>query len=45
MPHVIYLHSALTQGRIKVHNDAERRRLMRFQKLDVGIAHGHRRAW
>ncbi len=38
MPHVIYLHSALTQDRIKVHNDADRRRLMRFQRLDVGIA-------
>jgi manganese transport protein len=40
MPHVIYLHSALTQGRIKTSSDAERRRLMRFQKLDVGIAMG-----
>jgi manganese transport protein len=40
MPHVIYLHSALTQGRIPAHNDDERRRLMRFQKLDVGIAMG-----
>jgi manganese transport protein len=38
MPHVIYLHSALTQRRIVVHNDDERRRLMRFQRLDVGIA-------
>jgi manganese transport protein len=40
MPHVIYLHSALTQGRIPVHTDSERRRLMRFQKVDVGIAMG-----
>ena len=40
MPHVIYLHSALTQSRIPVRNDDERRRLMRFQKLDVGIAMG-----
>jgi manganese transport protein len=38
MPHVIYLHSALTQRRIAVRNDDERRRLMRFQRLDVGIA-------
>jgi manganese transport protein len=38
MPHVIYLHSALTQRRIVVRNDDERRRLMRFQRLDVGIA-------
>jgi manganese transport protein len=40
MPHVIYLHSALTQSRIPVRDDGERRRLMRFQKTDVGIAMG-----
>jgi manganese transport protein len=40
MPHVIYLHSALTQRRIEVRNDDERRRLLRFQKFDVGIAMG-----
>ncbi|MEA2401394.1 MAG: manganese transport protein [Thermoleophilaceae bacterium] len=40
MPHVIYLHSALTQGRIKPHNDAERRELLRFERLDVGLALG-----
>src|ERR1700675_4987858 len=38
MPHVIYLHSALTQHRIKPQNDEERRKLMRFQRLDVTIA-------
>jgi manganese transport protein len=38
MPHVIYLHSALTQNRIVARGDDERRRLMRFQRLDVGIA-------
>ncbi len=38
MPHVIYLHSALTQDRIAVRDDAERKRVMRFQRLDVGIA-------
>jgi manganese transport protein len=38
MPHVIYLHSALTQRRIEVRNDDERRRVMRFQRVDVGIA-------
>jgi manganese transport protein len=38
MPHVIYLHSALTQNRIKPHDDAERRRLLRFQRIDVGVA-------
>jgi len=38
MPHVIYLHSALTQSRIQVRSDEERKRLMSFQRLDVGIA-------
>jgi manganese transport protein len=40
MPHVIYLHSALTQNRIPAHDDAERRRLLSFQRLDVTIAMG-----
>jgi manganese transport protein len=38
MPHVIYLHSALTQRRIAVADDAERHRLFRFQTIDVVIA-------
>jgi manganese transport protein len=38
MPHVIYLHSALTQNRISSRNDDERRRLLRFQRIDVMIA-------
>ncbi len=38
MPHVIYLHSALTQNRIRPRDDAERRRLLRFQRIDVTIA-------
>ncbi len=40
MPHVIYLHSALTKGRMPVHNDAERSRVLRFERLDVIIALG-----
>ena len=40
MPHVIYLHSALTQRRVVPQNDAEMRRLLRFQKVDVGLAMG-----
>jgi manganese transport protein len=40
MPHVVYLHSALTQSRIKAENDDERRELMRFQRADVLIAMG-----
>jgi manganese transport protein len=40
MPHVIYLHSALTQRRIAPRDDAERRRLLRFQRIDVTVAMG-----
>jgi manganese transport protein len=40
MPHAIYLHSALTQRRMPVRNDDERRRVLRFQRLDVIIALG-----
>jgi manganese transport protein len=40
MPHVIYLHSALTQGRIPADDDHERRRLLRFQRIDVSLAMG-----
>jgi manganese transport protein len=40
MPHVIYLHSALTQKRIKLENDAERRELLRFNRIDVTVAMG-----
>ncbi|HEX5925248.1 MAG TPA: Nramp family divalent metal transporter [Baekduia sp.] len=38
MPHVIYLHSALTQDRVKAADDAERRVLLRFTRIDVTIA-------
>ena len=38
MPHVIYLHSALTQNRIVPRNEGEARRLYRFTKIDVVIA-------
>ena len=40
MPHVIYLHSALTKGRTPVRNDAERTRVLRFQRTDVFVALG-----
>ncbi len=40
MPHVIYLHSALTQNRIRPRNDDEKRALLRFQRFDVTIAMG-----
>lgn len=38
MPHVIYLHSALTQGRVLPQNTAQARRLFRFELVDVVIA-------
>jgi len=38
MPHVIYLHSALTQERIEPADDGERHHLFRFMRLDVLIA-------
>jgi manganese transport protein len=38
MPHVIYLHSALMQGRIVTRNNAQLRRLFRFELIDVVIA-------
>jgi manganese transport protein len=40
MPHVIFLHSSLTQGRIVTLDDERRRRLYRFEILDVAIAMG-----
>jgi manganese transport protein len=40
MPHVIYLHSALTQRRIAPRDDSERRALLRFQRMDVTVAMG-----
>jgi manganese transport protein len=40
MPHVIYLHSALTKGRVQVRNDGERRQVLRFERLDILIALG-----
>jgi manganese transport protein len=38
MPHAIYLHSALTQGRMPVRDDEERRRVLRFERVDVIVA-------
>jgi manganese transport protein len=38
MPHVVYLHSALTQRRIVGRDDEEKRRILRFEKVDVVIA-------
>ncbi|KMY30782.1 Nramp family divalent metal transporter [Lysinibacillus xylanilyticus] len=38
MPHAIYLHSSLTQNRIVGRNDAEKKRIFRFEFIDIIIA-------
>ncbi|MHB0871344.1 MAG: Nramp family divalent metal transporter [Chloroflexota bacterium] len=40
MPHVIFLHSALTQDRIVVRHEAMMRRLFRFELIDVILGMG-----
>jgi manganese transport protein len=40
MPHVIYLHSALTKGRMPTRDDTEKKRVLRFERLDVYVALG-----
>lgn len=40
MPHVIFLHSALTQGRIVAKNPEQQRRLFRYELIDIFIAMG-----
>ncbi|MBL8126435.1 MAG: Nramp family divalent metal transporter, partial [Chloroflexia bacterium] len=40
MPHVIYLHSALTQNRISVQEPALKRRIFRYELIDILIAMG-----
>jgi len=38
MPHVIYLHSSLTQRRIVPETDAEAKKLLRYTRIDVIVA-------
>jgi manganese transport protein len=40
MPHVIFLHSALTQGRIVTNDPQQKKRLFRFEQVDVFVAMG-----
>ena len=40
MPHVVFLHSALTQGRIVVRDPGQLRRLFRYECVDVTVAMG-----
>jgi manganese transport protein len=37
MPHVVYLHSALTQKRMAPRDETERRQLLRWLRIDVGL--------
>jgi manganese transport protein len=38
MPHAVYLHSGLTQARMPVHDDNERRMVLRFSNQEVVLA-------
>ena len=40
MPHAVYLHSALTQNRVRTTSDGERARVLRFSNREVCIALG-----
>jgi manganese transport protein len=40
MPHVVYLHSALTKSRVACRDDTERRALLGVQRIDVLVALG-----
>jgi manganese transport protein len=40
MPHVIFLHSALTQGRVVTRDPGQQRKLFRYELVDVFIAMG-----
>ncbi|MEU6262165.1 Nramp family divalent metal transporter [Saccharopolyspora shandongensis] len=40
MPHVVYLHSALTSRRVAVSTDDDRRKVLRFERWDVVVALG-----
>ncbi|MGA2765771.1 MAG: Nramp family divalent metal transporter [Spirochaetia bacterium] len=39
-PYAIILHSALTQDRVVPHGDIQKKRLLRFEIVDVGVAMG-----
>ncbi len=38
MPHAVYLHSGLTQGRMPVRDEGERRKVLRFSNQEVIVA-------
>ncbi|MCB1417896.1 MAG: Nramp family divalent metal transporter [Notoacmeibacter sp.] len=40
MPHAIYLHSGLTQARVELRGDEDRRKVLRFSNVEVVLALG-----
>ncbi|KND16517.1 manganese transport protein MntH [Pannonibacter phragmitetus] len=38
MPHAIYLHSSLTQSRVRIRNENDRRKVLRYSNIEVVIA-------
>ena len=38
MPHAIYLHSSLTQNRVTIRSDADRRAVLRYSNIEVVVA-------
>ena len=40
MPHVIFLHSSLTQDRVRPANEMQAKRLLKFEIIDIAIAMG-----
>ena len=38
MPHAVYLHSGLTQGRVPIHNASERHTVLRYSNIEVVVA-------
>ncbi|MCS5602263.1 MAG: Nramp family divalent metal transporter [Paracoccus sp. (in: a-proteobacteria)] len=38
MPHAIYLHSGLTQNRIEIRDERDRRRVLKFSNIEVVVA-------
>jgi manganese transport protein len=38
MPHAIYLHSSLTQSRVQIRNENDRRKVLRYSNIEVVVA-------
>ena len=40
MPHVIYLHSSLTADRMRARDDQDKKRVLKYQRVDVAVQDG-----